>query len=199
VPAGFAEAGVVETDVRPGRAAVRLDAQEVGQARDFNGTWDRLWVKPGDHVLEFSRPGYMTLRVSVAVPRGGYVRIDETLQKGEGLDPRSASGAEPESDAPAQLPAPVPSLSEPEGGLRRALLRLDVEPLDAAVYLDGEFLARADEISRLHGALPVATGVHRIEIVRPGYRSRVVDVDVAGDEPVRLAVVLERESGGPGD
>ena len=63
---------------------------------------------------------------------------------------------------------------------------------DSAVYLDGEFLARASELSRLHGAIPVARGPHRIEVVRPGFESRTVDVDVEGEMPVRVEIDLRR-------
>jgi hypothetical protein len=145
-------------------------------------------------VIEFSRKGHMTLRQHIRIKPGGYVLITEQLQKGEGIDPRSTeppppveTAAEaPESAPPARRP-PVPS-----GSLARGLLRLDVAPDDAAVYLDGEFLARADELRRLHGALPVARGMHSVEVVRPGYASRKMDVEVPGADPVRIEIRLER-------
>ncbi len=69
-----------------------------------------------------------------------------------------------------------------------------IGPPDAAVYLDGEFLARASELSRLHGSLPVARGPHTIEVVRPGFESRAVDVDVEGEMPVRVEIDLQRDA-----
>ena len=77
--------------------------------------------------------------------------------------------------------------------LKRGLLRLEVHPADAAVYLDGEFLARADELNRLHGAIPVAQGVHAVEVVRPGYVGQTVNVEVGGDEPAKFRVELDRQ------
>jgi hypothetical protein len=198
-PAG---SGVVETDVKPKKAEIRVDGQFVGQARDFNGRWDYLWLQPGEHVFEFSKDGYMTLRRVLKVRAGMHVQITEQLAKGEGIDPRSSdppspaakveppsSAAKVETRAGARAPASSDFRAD-LGTLRRGLLRLDVEPRDAAVYLDGEFLARASELRRLHGALPVADGVHTVEVVRPGYESRTVEVEVTADEPVRLEVVL---------
>lgn len=187
-------AGVIETDVRPKKAEVRVDGTFVGQARDFNGRWDYLWLEAGEHVLEFSKDGFMTLRRHLEVRRGMYVRIVEQLTKGEGIDPRSSEDHTPTTTAApptgAPLPPPPPQSPADSGTLRRGLLRLDVEPRDAAVYLDGEFLARASELQRLHGALPVAGGVHTVEVVRPGYESRTVEVDVAAGKPARVEIVL---------
>jgi hypothetical protein len=174
--------GFVETDVRPKKADVLVDGEFVGQARDYNGTWNLLWLPPGDHVLDFRKDGYMTRRYHVRLRPGGGVRLTEPLQRGSGLDPRS-------SESPPPLAAPA----RKEGGtLERGLLRLRVEPGDAAIYLDGEFLARADELDRLHGALSVATGMHRIEVVRPGFASRTLEIDVGADEPARVELTLEQ-------
>jgi hypothetical protein len=178
--------GGIETDVQPKKAEVRLDGSFVGQARDYNGRWDVLWVEPGEHVLEFVKDGYMTLRVYLEVSPGTHVRIAERLQQGEGVDPRS-------TERPPAAPATPPERAtrEDRSPLRRGLLRLGVAPSDAAVYLDGEFLARAGELARLHGALPVAEGLHTVEVVRPGYESRTVEIEVLEHEPTRIDIVLE--------
>ncbi len=182
--------GIIETDVKPKRATVSVDGQPLGQARDYDGSWDRLWLEPGEHVLEFSRDGYMTLRRHILLKPGMRLQIVEQLTKGTGIDPRSSSEAA-KQPAPEERPASPPADPAPRMGLDRGLLRIACTPGDAAVYLDGEFLARADELARLHGALPVAVGRHRLEVVRPGYASRTLDVEVSADQPARVEVALE--------
>ena len=62
------------------------------------------------------------------------------------------------------------------------------------VYLDGDFLGRGDELARLHGALAVAAGYHRLEVVRPGYAPRTLELEVPDSgEPLRVEVELEKE------
>ena len=116
--------------------------------------------------------------------------------EGEGLDPRS-TGPPPEEPAVEERPAGEPAVelsgespAARDGLLRSGFLRIGAHPADAAVYLDGEFLARADELARLHGALSVAIGTHVIEVVRPGYESQTATVEVSGKEPVRVVVRL---------
>jgi hypothetical protein len=191
----------VETDIRPKKAEVLIDGVAVGQARDFNGNWDLLHLAPGGYEVSFSRPGYMTLSVPLDVEPGDYYHFDDRLQPGSGRDPRSVERPPPEKrveSRPAELRQKsaehtAPEASEPRaaGSLRTGFLTLRASPGDAAVYLDGEFLARADELSRLHGALPLALGSHRIEVVRPGYASQRRDVLVDGDEPVTVRLQLQ--------
>ena len=187
---------VIKTRVQPKHSSVSLDGVAVGQARDYSGTWDKLRVDPGRHVLEFSAPGYQTLRLELDARPGGRFTIEEQLREGQGLGPRSTPerpreqakpAAEPEFRYRPETPAAAP---QPQG-LQRGFLKIAVEPPDAAVYLDGEFLARADELARLHGAIPVAQGPHVLEVVRPGFRNRTIDIEVQGREPVEVRLELE--------
>jgi hypothetical protein len=192
----------IETDVRPKKATVRLDGEEIGQARDYNGTWNYLWLEPGEHVLEFEYPGHMSLRVDIDLGAGEYRRIVDRLQKGEGLDPRSSPARDraPRQRAPREDPTPrgeghriVERPRHLTTQMRKGFLRFRIEPGDAAVYLDGEFLAAAGELARLHGAVPVAPGEHLVEAARPGLPSRSVIVIVEAGEAA-IAELDLRES-----
>ena len=67
-------------------------------------------------------------------------------------------------------------------------LRLTVRPADATVYVDGEFRGTALQARTLW----LAPGHHRVEMVRPGFRTAERDVDVSPDAPASLEVDLER-------
>jgi len=127
-------------------------------------------------VIEFAREGFLTLRRHLVVRSGMHVRITERLAEGAGDDPRSSAPPEAELSPKASAATPAEVASAPRRALERALLRLENEPADAAVYLDGEFLAHGAELNRLHGALPLARGLHTLQVVRPGYASRTVEI-----------------------
>jgi hypothetical protein len=183
VPVGLPNvpAAALETRVRPRKAEVWIDGKLVGQARDFNGTWDRLWLPAGERVIELRRERYKTLRLHVRLAPGESWRIEESLVAGEGLDPRSSGEPRP----PRRT-----------GSLSTGFLHIETVPADAAVYLDGEFLAEGEELAKLHGAIPVVVGLHRIEVIRPGFEGRLLEIDVPEGEPVRLRLELERGAGG---
>jgi len=186
---GAPRPALIEIDVKPGRADLRVDGDPAGQARDFNGRYDLLALKPGRHVLEFSRPGYRTLRLQLVAEQDSYVRLAQELDRGAGEDPRSDPPLPPSAGGADE----ARGADAPPSTLARGLLRVRVMPSDAAVYLDGEYLASGAELSRLHGALPVAAGRHRVEIVRPGFRGQTREIDVAEGEPATVDVALERE------
>ena len=66
----------------------------------------------------------------------------------------------------------------------------EVRPDDASVYVDGAFRGSAAEASTLR----LAPGRHRIEIVRPGYKTLEREVDIAPGETTGVKVELERPS-----
>ena len=83
-------AAPVELHINPKKASVIVDGQNVGEARDFSSRAYPMWLKFGTHVLQFSKPGYLTLLVKFEVRRGKAYRVHYDLRAGEGIDPRSS-------------------------------------------------------------------------------------------------------------
>jgi len=67
-------------------------------------------------------------------------------------------------------------------------LRCDVQPPDASVYVDGDFKGTGRQLS----ALSLPAGRHRIEIVRPGFRTVERDVEIRPGRTTDLGVDLQR-------
>ncbi|HZN56078.1 MAG TPA: PEGA domain-containing protein [Candidatus Polarisedimenticolaceae bacterium] len=167
----------VETDVTPAKAEVWLDGESVGFARDYDGRWDTLSIPAGHHVLEFRKSGFRTLVVEVDARPGARYVFDDVLAEGEGEERRTIAASEKPSGG-----------GEPSGGR----LTVHADPADTAIYLDGEYLGLASELSRLHGPIAIAQGSHRVEAVRPGYASAARTVEVGADGTAVVEFTLER-------
>jgi len=76
----------------------------------------------------------------------------------------------------------------------RGHLRLSVEPDDASVYLDGQFVGTGTDLSLLRGGLAVAPGTHRLAVVRPGHKAVERDFTVKEGQDVRPDIALESGS-----
>jgi hypothetical protein len=63
-----------------------------------------------------------------------------------------------------------------------------VVPPDASVYVDGSFRGTGRELA----VVPLPAGPHRVEVVRPGYRTEERDVEVTPDEATDLTIDLQR-------
>lgn len=67
-------------------------------------------------------------------------------------------------------------LSQINGNQPTVTVYLDVEPVDAKVFLDDIYIGRAKRFDEDHGGLPVTIGVHQIRLEAEGYLSERVDV-----------------------
>jgi hypothetical protein len=70
-------------------------------------------------------------------------------------------------------------------------LRLNVDPDDASVYLDGRFAGTGGELASMQRGLKVGVGVHHLAIVRPGREPEERDFEVAAGEEIKLDIDLE--------
>lgn len=202
-----ADVGAVHLAVKPKKAAVYLDGQQIGLVKNYDGYPRYLWLKKGEHQLVFYLEGYRTHAETFRIQPGAILKLKYRLTPGEATPPEQLFAS-----APAALPAPrqaseaAPSAAPSQGGdeswrergtVQRDVratpgqLRLRIEPTDAVVYLDGRFVGSGEEIGRLHGPLVVDVGRHTVEIARPGYRTQRLDVDAKAGEEVWLEVALE--------
>jgi hypothetical protein len=189
------ESGSLRVLVDPSEARVYVDGYFAGTVDDFDGLFQRLNLAPGRHEIALKLEGYKTHRVKVYVTPEATTKLHYELEKGQGETFEDLTKDLPAGEMPREREA-VDRWSESEDrpardeGALGGTLRLSVRPDDASIYVDGAFRGSAREASELR----LAPGRHRIEIVRPGYRTVEREVEVVPDTPTDLAVELERPS-----
>lgn len=137
----------------------------------------------------------------IQVPYGSgyvYVPIDSSAMP---VLPWGAGTASP-YPGPAQPAAPrTPSApgsprapdAPPPPGFSPAYLRTVVEPGDAKVYVDGQYVGMAEQFAAGRGQITVAPGARRIEIAHAGFKPLVTIVDVTPRQTYTLVWHLERQ------
>ncbi len=180
----YGDTGAVRIMVDKEKAKVYVDGYYAGVVDDFDGLFQRLYVSPGRHDITLKLDGYQTERFDVYVQEGGTVKIKHDMVRGTGEQLNSEyarlQGHEgPDADYYAPPRSDDRYATRPDDRATRAperrssdgqgTLRLDVRPDDASVYVDGTFSGSARDLSRVD--LPA--GGHRVEIVRPGYRTSI--------------------------
>jgi hypothetical protein len=187
--------------VEPNQARVYVDGYYAGIVDDFDGLFQRLNISPGRHEIMFKLDGFRTYRVRVYVPLDQTVKIHYRMVPGSGAevdeatagvpadDPRYDSRYEERSDERYDTRS-----RDRDQGYDRAesadmgTLRCDVQPGDASIYVDGDFKGTARQLR----ALSLPAGRHRIEIVRPGFRTVEREVEIQPGRTTDLGVDLER-------
>lgn len=220
-PMGDRTHGALDIDVSPERAEIYIDGERVGEADDFDGFPDYLWLEKGTYDVVIFHPGFETIARQISIYAGQVIDIEDRMTPGQEVRPedlvsrsterrderlrrdreneeevlrREGIGSResrPRRESPVREDRQRDAL-DARGEPGRAVLR--VTPDDASVYLDGRFLGTGRELARLRSGLIVDAGEHEIEVVRPGHQAETREFTVAAGEEIELELVLEPES-----
>jgi hypothetical protein len=207
--------GAARLEVKPREAQVYVDGYFVGLVDDFDGTFQRLNLEPGEHELQLYLEGYRTVRQRVLFRSGTTLKITLAMQPlgpGETSDkpvpdpgrqaaqpyPGRADRMPPPQGAPPQNRGPVPvdrgdRNVDPEATFGTLALR--VQPGDAEVLIDGERWDSPEGGSRL--LVQLSEGSHRVEVRKEGFRTYSATVNVRRGMTETLNVSLG-QGGSPG-
>jgi hypothetical protein len=197
----------VRLQVSPREAEVYVDGFYAGKVDQFDGTFQRLNVEPGEHELQVFMPGYRSFTQKV------YLQPTSTFRVNHAMEPLAAG--EPEPTRPVPPPRPPKGGPEPSAGPDRPNSRgpqppsprdsgrprnaesdfgsiaIRIQPTDATITIDGERWEGTPDQDRL--VVQLGAGTHTIEIRRDGYRTYITDIDVRRGETTPLNVSLTRQ------
>ena len=192
--------------VEPNQARVYVDGYYAGIVDDFDGLFQRLNISPGRHEITFKLDGFRTYRVRVYVPLDQTVKIHYRMVPGSGAEVDEATAGVPGDDArydsrygergddrydsrdEGRYDARSSRDDDRADSGEMGTLRCDVQPPDASVYVDGSFRGTGRQLR----ALSLPAGRHRIEVVRPGFRTVEREVEIRPGHTTDLGVDLER-------
>jgi hypothetical protein len=202
-------------NVKPKEAEVYVDGYFAGKVADFNGTFQRLHVAPGQHDIVVYLDGYRSLKQKLYLSPNATRKIEGTLEK---LGPGEAAEARPEAPpqaerrddefdrsprrppgpetrrAPAPPPRNAPERPQPATASQFGTLSIRVQPSGATVFIDGErWTGPSGNDERL--IVQVPEGRHRVEAERNGYERFTTEIDVSRDQtlPVNISLTRARE------
>ena len=112
---GYSEASV-RLDVKPKEAEVYVDGYYAGIVDDFDGTFQRLRVEPGEHEIELYLDGYKPVHQKVYLTPDNTFKIRYTMEHlaaGEQAEPRPQPVNPPAAQGGAQPPNQQPPMRQP--------------------------------------------------------------------------------------
>ncbi len=193
--------GKVRLEVKPKDAQVYADGYYAGMVDDFDGTFGRLHLPPGDHEIVVYKPGFRTVKQSIRLrPRqDSTIRFAlQPLPPGETAEeppppPKREERPQP-PEMPAQTPPPEPAPPSPANEARAfGMLVVRAQPAGVEILIDGERWQTPEGEERLNVRL--AEGTHRVEIRKEGFRPFATEVTVRAGETTPLNVSLPPRNG----
>jgi hypothetical protein len=198
----YHDSGSLRVIVDPVKTRVYVDGYYAGIADDFDGIFQRLSLPPGRHEISLKLDGYRTHKFRVYVPPDETLKLHHIMERGPGEDTdevigepdayrreddRNQGREEPRYEGPRDREQDAQGEDDRENA-DAGTLRLDLRPSDASVYVDGEFRGSGRRVESLR----LAPGRHRLEVVRPGYRTVEREIEVRAGESSRVEIDLER-------
>jgi hypothetical protein len=213
----------VRLEVKPREAEVFVDGYYAGIVDDFDGTFQRLRLPPGQHEIQIYLDGYHTVRQHIFLTPDNTFKLKYQMEKLEpGAPPETRPvppppqqqvgpppdqyqqqpGAYPPQGRPGRRPpqqqAPSPQAQDPRsqtppGQPGHGFLAVRVQPADADLFVDGQRWQGPQENDQL--LIELSEGRHVIEVRKTGFRTYVTEVDIhSGDtSPVNISL---RSQGG---
>jgi hypothetical protein len=197
----------IRLDVTPREAEVFVDGYAAGLVDDFDGVFQRLRLRPGEHDLTIYLAGHRSVRQSLYLNPGSDQKVRFTLEPlgaGEAAEPRptpepreARGGEELDRPAPPDRSRPVQRSAEREPEARvepqvaRAIfgsLSIRVQPGDAEILVDGERWATPAGLERV--LIQLSEGRHRIEVRKDGFARYTEEVLVRRNATLTLNVSL---------
>lgn len=142
-------------------SGIWVDGQYMGYLKELS--WNRkVLLLPGAHEIQARQAGFRDFSTKITVAPG----VKQTVR------------VEMVKDLRVQYPHVT------------AEIKLDVEPMNAAVFVDGLLLGHVEEFEGTGRGLLVAPGERRISISLPGYRTFDTSVNLAANQKFKLKTNL---------
>jgi hypothetical protein len=109
--------------------------------------------------------------------------VPQRAPRDDGWNDRERVPEERMDARPEPLPRPASN---------RARMRFKVTPEDAAVYIDDKYLGVGEDLAANPRGVVTAPGTHTITVVRPGYKTKTVNITARIGAPVDVVMELEK-------
>ena len=199
-------------EVKPRNAEVYVDGYRAGTVDNFDGVFQRLRLRPGEHSVVLYLDGFRKVEQQLYVGHGAdqSVKLEmEKLGAGEEAGPRPVppppderaeqQAREPRPEDPRRGrggPPPDITVEQDPGPRSFGVIALNVQPGDAEILIDGAPWTIPAGEARLNVQLPA--GRHKVEIRKAGFATYTEEVAVQAGRRLALNVSLIRVPAGGG-
>jgi len=186
--------------VNPDDAHVLLNGKFIGEAYEFSTRASALKIRSARNELVIKKEGY--LEEEIDLEKYSMRRLTITLElKPDRVMKRETvpadSGITPPPPPKEDKGKVVKEREVPRGEVKSVVagefgrVVLEVSPVEASIYVDGKFWGIVPEGGVINN-FNLPKGKHRIEVVKPGYKTVQKNITVAGKE-LKVMIKLEKK------
>ena len=188
--------------VNPDDAHVLLNGKFIGEAYEFSTRASALKIRSARNELVIKKEGYLEEEIDLDKYNMRKITISLELKPDMVLTRKTVV-------KPDVAPPPPPPKEKTEGKVVKekevpkgevksstpavfAPVILEVGPADSSIYVDGKFWGVAPEGGVINN-FNLQKGKHRIEVLKPGYKTVQKNINVAGQKELKVIIKLEKK------
>ncbi len=186
--------------VNPDDAQVLLNGRFIGEAYEFSTRSSALKLRSAENELVIKKEGYLEEEIDLEKYKMKRITVTMELRPDPVLGKKTvkkevAPPPQPEKETEYKV---VKEKEVPKGEVRPIVtgefskVVLEVGPADSSIYVDGKFWG----ISPANGVINnfnLLKGKHRIEVLKPGYKTVLKIINVTGKGETKVIVKLEKK------
>jgi len=188
--------------VNPDDAHVLLNGKFIGEAYEFSTRASALKIRSKRNELVIKKQGYIEeeidldkynmRRITITMDlEPDMVSVKKTVTKGEVAPPSPPPKEEKEYKVVKEMKVPKGEVKSSTPGVFSKVV-LEVGPSDSSIYVDGKFWGVAPENGVINN-FNLQKGKHRIEVLKPGYKSVLKLINVTGQKEIKVTIKLDKK------
>ncbi len=188
--------------VNPDDAQVLLNGKFIGEAYEFSTRASALKIRSANNELVIKKDGYIEeeidldkynmRRITITLElKPDMVLTRKTVVKGEVAPPPPPPKGKEEGKIVKEMEIPKGEVKSSVTGIFAPVI-LEISPEESSIYVDGKFWGIAPEGGVINN-FNLQKGNHRIEVLKPGYKTVQKNINVAGEKELKVIIKLEKK------
>ncbi len=185
--------------VQPDDAHILLNGRFIGETFEFSTPHSALELTSKNSEIVIKKEGYKEIMIDLHQYSSRNIVIQLQMKEDHALIPEiQKEKSVPKAEKPEYMVKTEPvkepvteSKSQVESNLSANNIILEIQPADAAIYLNGKFWGIAPETGKIEN-LRLKSGTYTLEVIKPGYQSSKRTIEIKGQKLIKITIKLEK-------
>jgi hypothetical protein len=185
--------------VQPDDAHILLNGRFIGETFEFSTSYSALELTSKNHEIVIKKKGYKEEMIDLHQYSSRNIVIQLQMKEDNALIPETRKEKPvPKTEKPEYMAKTEPvkepvteSKSQVESNLSSINITLEIQPVDAAIYLNGKFWGIVPETGKIEN-LKLKSGTYTLEVIKPGYKSSKRTIEIKGQKLIKITIKLEK-------
>ncbi len=185
--------------VQPDDAHILLNGRFIGEAFEFSTTHSALKLTSKNHEIVIKKKSYKEVMIDLHQYSSRNIVIQLQMKADNALIPETRKKKPvPKVEKPEYMAKTEPvkdpvteSKSQVESNLFASNITLEIQPAEAAIYLNGKFWGIVPETGKIEN-LRLKSGTYTLEVIKPGYQSSKRTIEIKSQKLIKITIKLEK-------